>query len=441
MTASLQVSTSSAVPSVSAVSPSAAGSSGSWGSSGSASPGAGVSDTSAPEAPDVVGVAVGFVSSLRRAGLEVSLNSTLLYSEALSVCDVTSRSDLYWAGRACLVHCFEDVVTYDAVFASFWLGSPLSVSGPLAGVSVPVLLQTDSDEADADGDDEQQPAGDVVQVRYSATETLSAKDFADYTDGELEEARRLMARLRWHGPTRPSRRREATRTCRGFLDIRRTVRAALRADGEPVRLHRRVNGHRPRRLVLLLDVSGSMERYARALLRLLHAAVAGRSRVEAFALGTRLTRLTRELSSRDPDRAMQSASGAVLDWSGGTRLGEGLRVFNDEWGCRGMARGALVVILSDGWDRGDPGEMSEQMQRLSRVAHRVVWVNPLKASPGYAPLARGMAAALPYVDDFVEGHNLESLERLAEQVLNETSPRRQPPGSNGWKLVGRAGAQ
>ena len=373
--------------------------------------------------PDAVAVAVGFVSALRRAGLEVSLSSALLYAQALSVCDVERRSSVYWAGRASLVHRFEDVVVYDAVFDSYWMGSPLGMASPVVAVSVPVMLQMDSDDSDAGDEEEERPVGDVVQVRYSSTETLAAKDFAEYTDDEMEEARRLMARLRWDGPTRPSRRSEPSRSCRGRLDVRRTVRAAMRAGGEPVRMHRRVNGRRPRRLVLLLDVSGSMERYARALLRLLHAAVAGHSRVEAFALGTRLTRLTRELSSRDPDRAMVAASAAVLDWSGGTRLGEGLRSFNDQWGCRGMARGALVVILSDGWDRGDPAEMSEQMQRLSRVAHRVVWVNPLKASPGYAPLARGMAAALPYVDDFVEGHNLESLERLASLVLAETGRR------------------
>ena len=368
---------------------------------------------------DPVDVAVGFACALRRAGLEVSLTSSLLYSEALSVCDVSSRTSLYWAGRAALVHRFEDVGVYDAVFGAYWLGHPLGTVSPVAAVSVPVILQVD----DADGTpDEQEPhqGGDVITLRYSPTETLSTKDFADCTDDELEEARRLMGRLRFEGPTRPSRRPEPTRSCRGRLDVRRTVRAAMRSGGEPMRMHRRINGRRPRRLVMLLDVSGSMERYARALLRLVHAAVAGRGRVEAFALGTRLTRLTRELSSRDPDRALRAVSAAVPDWSGGTRLGAGLRTFNDEWGCRGMARGALVVVLSDGWDRGDPAEMSEQMQRLSRVAHRVVWVNPLKASPGYAPLARGMAAALPYVDDFVEGHNLESLERLAELVLAET---------------------
>ena len=373
---------------------------------------------------DPVDVAVGFACALRRAGLEVSLTSALLYAEALSVCDVGSRTSLYWAGRAALVHRFEDVGVYDAVFGAYWLGESLGTAS-VAAVSVPVILQVDHADAAGDSDEDPRSDGDAITLRYSATETLATKDFADYTDSELEEARRLMERLRFAGPTRPSRRPEPTRSCRGRLDVRRTVRAAMRSGGEPMRMHRRVSGRRPRRLVMLLDVSGSMERYARALLRLVHAAVAGRSRVEAFALGTRLTRLTRELSSRDPDRAMRAVSDAVPDWSGGTRLGAGLRAFNDEWGCRGMARGSIVVILSDGWDRGDPEEMSEQMQRLRRVAKRVVWVNPLKASPGYAPLARGMAAALPFVDDFVEGHNLESLERLAELVLTErgTHPR------------------
>jgi uncharacterized protein with von Willebrand factor type A (vWA) domain len=192
------------------------------------------------------------------------------------------------------------------------------------------------------------------------------------------------------------------------------VQTALRNGGDVARLERLAPGMRRRRVVLLLDVSGSMEAYARALVRFAHVAVAARRQVEAFALGTRLTRLTRELSSRDPDEALARASSAVSDWSGGTRLGEALRAFNDEWGVRGMARGAIVVLLSDGWDRGDPDDLAEQMARLHRVAHKVVWVNPLKASPGYQPLARGMAAALPHVDEFVEGHSLASLEQLAE---------------------------
>jgi uncharacterized protein with von Willebrand factor type A (vWA) domain len=174
--------------------------------------------------------------------------------------------------------------------------------------------------------------------------------------------------------------------------------------------------------VLLLDVSGSMEPYARALLHFVHAAVSGRQKVEAFAIGTRLTRVTRELNSRDPDKALAQASTRVTDWSGGTRLGECLRLFNDQWGVRGMARGAIVVVLSDGWDRGDPAVLGAEMQRLQRVSYHMIWVNPLKVSPGYAPLARGMAAALPYVDHFVEGHSMAAMEELA-QVIAMDAPR------------------
>jgi uncharacterized protein with von Willebrand factor type A (vWA) domain len=159
-----------------------------------------------------------------------------------------------------------------------------------------------------------------------------------------------------------------------------------------------------------------MEPYARALVRFLHTVVVARGQVEAFALGTRLTRITRELSSRDPDVALAAAARQVVDWSGGTRLGAGLRTFNDEWGIRGLARGAVVVVISDGWERGGADLLAEQMARLARVAHRIVWVNPLKATPGYAPLAAGMAAALPYVDEFVEGHSLASLEELGEVI-------------------------
>jgi len=166
-------------------------------------------------------------------------------------------------------------------------------------------------------------------------------------------------------------------------------------------------------VVIIADISGSMAPYSRPLLRYAHAAVSGRTKVEAFALGTRLTRLTRELDTRDPDDALRRAADSVEDWSGGTRLGEGLSQFNDQWGTKGMARGAVVVLLSDGWDRGDPQELAAEMARLARVAYRIVWVNPLKASEGYAPLARGMAAALPYVDDFIEGHSLDSLEQLS----------------------------
>jgi len=221
-----------------------------------------------------------------------------------------------------------------------------------------------------------------------------------------------MSQLRFIGPPRHSFRYRRSR--RGSRpDLPATVRASLRAGGEPIRRHWREPGERLRRLVVLLDISGSMEPYARAMLRFVHAAVSGRQRVEAFAIGTRLTRMTKELHSRDPDTALAAAGRRVHDWSGGTRLGDCLREFNDQWGVRGMARGAIVVILSDGWDRGDPQVLADQMQRLQRITYQTIWVNPLKVTPGYAPLARGMAAALPFVDDFVEGHSLSAMHELA----------------------------
>jgi hypothetical protein len=255
-----------------------------------------------------------------------------------------------------------------------------------------------------------------VQLRYSPSEVLRAKDFAAYSAEEFDEARRLMADIRLGGALRRTRRPRRSRRSRGRPDLSRTVRRSFRTGGEPVTRSFLESSQRPRRVVLLCDVSGSMEPYTRATLRFLQAAVAGRRRVEAFALGTRLTRLTRELSSRDPDAALRRAASAVADWSGGTRLGEALRTFNDQWGVRGLARGAVIVILSDGWDRGDTTQLTVEMQRLRRVAHRIVWVNPLKASPGYTPVAKGMAAALPFVDELVEGHSLASLEALAGVV-------------------------
>jgi uncharacterized protein with von Willebrand factor type A (vWA) domain len=314
----------------------------------------------------------------------------------------------------------EAIAVYDRVFDEFWTGHAEPEMSVTALESIALAIEDESaDELAADeADDGDGPP--VLVVRASAHELLRAKDFAMCSSDELDETHRLLADLRFTRALRRSRRLRPihrhghTRGAR--LDVRTTVRRSLRAGGEPVQLKQRGPSTRPRRLVLLIDVSGSMDPYTRALLRFAHAAVASGRRVETFALGTRLTRLTRALSSRDPDEAMARASEAVEDWSGGTRLGEGLRTFNDRWGIRGIARGAVIVILSDGWERDDPALLAEQMQRLHRVAHRVVWVNPLKATAGYEPLARGMAAALPHVDNFVEGHSLESLAALAELV-------------------------
>jgi len=348
-------------------------------------------------------LAAGFVQALRDAGIEVPIGATLLYVRALSAVNSVNRSERYWCGRTTLITRSEDFMTYHKVFGKYWVGAEFEEPEQLSS-STTVALD-DQEEGDGDGDAGADDDGEPdVSMRYSAVEVLRDKDFAEYTKTELLELHHLLSRIRVGGALRPSRRLKATK------------RRALANDGEPIERAFRERSEQPRRVVLLLDISGSMEAYSRALLRFVHATVLARGRVEAFALGTRLTRLTREMATLDPDRALSGAAGAVEDWSGGTRLGESLRAFNDEWAVRGMARGAVVVILSDGWDRGEPEVMDEQMARLKRVAYRVVWSNPLKATEGYAPLARGMAAALPHIDEFVEGHSLRALEELAAAV-------------------------
>lgn len=377
--------------------------------------------TSGATTTDAGEIAVAFTWLLRGAGLSVPMSSTIAFTEALVATGIDNRDDTYWAGRATLVRRPEDHETYDRAFKVFWEDRQSADDTAPSEEPVHITLAIDDDTADATDQPDTAEASDeeTIELRFSATEVLRHKDFADYSDQELLEAQQLMTRLRLAGSPRESRRLSGSKGRTARPDLRRTVRAAMKSSGEPFRRHWREPTTRNRRLVLLLDVSGSMEPYARALLRFVHAAVAGRQKVEAFALGTRLTRITRELSSRDPDIALRQTSTRVIDWSGGTRLGDGLRQFNDAWGQRGMARGAIVVILSDGWDRGDPDVLAEQMARLKRVAHRVIWVNPLKVTPGYAPLARGMAAALPYVDAFVEGHSVSALEELAKAISGE----------------------
>ncbi|MFZ9075633.1 MAG: vWA domain-containing protein [Ilumatobacteraceae bacterium] len=361
-------------------------------------------------------MAVAFGRVLRGAGLRVPLDSVVTFVQCLDAVGITDRNRVYWAAHTAMVRRPEDREAFNVAFAVFW--DRISAGeDPHHIAEETVSLAADSD--DAEGDDSTEPGDDSLSLRFSAVETLSKKDFATYSDSELAEAQRLMQRLRFVGSPRRSLRLRHSRSRRAQVDVRRTVRSSFAHLGEPVRRQWRAPSERMRRLVVLLDVSGSMEPYARAFLRFMHAAMVGRQRVEAFTLGTRLTRITRELSHRDPDKALARTSQQVADWSGGTRIGECLRMFNDRWGVRGLARGAIVVVLSDGWDRGNPEVLGEQMQRLSRVAHRVVWVNPLKVTPGYAPLARGMAAALPHVDAFVEGHSLEALEHLAAVIHDD----------------------
>ena len=367
-------------------------------------------------------IAVAFARILRGAGLDVPLDSVIIFVNALGQLGLEDRNDVYWAAHATLIRRHEDTPIFDRAFAVFW-DQRIAIDTTISErelVSMTLLIDDENTSAD---DTAGEPVDDknTIMLRFSSIETLREKDFAEYNPAELREAEQFMSSLRLAGPPKKSLRLIKTNRHGARHDIRRTMRASLQHDGEPIERYWRQPSTRLRRLVVLLDISGSMEPYARALLRFMHAAVVGRQRVEAFTFGTRLTRITKELTSRDPDKALSQTSAQVSDWSGGTRLGECLRTFNDKWGVGGMARGSIFVVLSDGWDRGDPAVFAEQMQRLNRVAYRVIWVNPLKVSPGYAPLARGMAAALPYIDDFVEGHSLEALQHLTEVISRNSN--------------------
>jgi len=367
---------------------------------------------------DPVRVMVGLGRALDSAGLRVGPDRVAEAVRAAVALDPTRRTDLYWAGRLTLCANPDDLPKYDAVFAALTAGDvPRLRPRPQHLVrAVPVTLAV-PDAGDSDDDEETEAGADtVLRAAASTVETLRHKDVT--TLGAAERARldQALAALSLPGESRPSRRRRPS-PHPGAVDPRRTVRALLRSGGEPVRPRWTRRSVRPRPVVLLVDVSGSMSGYADVLLRFAHAATRRRGvRTEVFTLGTRLTRVTREMAGPDPERAMGAVAAAVPDWSGGTRLGVLLREFLDRWGQRGVARGAVVVIMSDGWERDDPALLGAQMRRLALLARRVVWCNPRAGRAGFAPLAGGLAAALPYVDDFVSGHSLAALEQLARIV-------------------------
>ncbi|TAN23606.1 MAG: VWA domain-containing protein [Actinomycetota bacterium] len=367
---------------------------------------------------DFTSLAVGFARVLRGAGVSVPIDRVSSFANALGVLGVTSSDTVYRCARATLISRPEDFAVFDACFRSWWFSHRLASSENVPE-PIHVALEIDDEETQVnDSEDQSQEVEPdlILRLRFSPNEVLASKDFAKCTQAELDEAAKAMDRIALVVPRRRTTRKIPSKTRRGAIDIKKSVKDAIAHNGEPIRVRHRVAGTRPRRIVLLCDVSGSMEPYARALIRFMHSAVAGGIRVEAFTFSTSLTRITKELNWKDPDVAMSRAGQAVRDWSGGTRIGDALRQFNEQFGIRGMARGAIVVIMSDGWDRGEPELVAREMARLSRVAQRVVWVNPLKYTPGYAPLARGMSAALPYVSDFVEGHSLGSLIQLAEVI-------------------------
>lgn len=293
---------------------------------------------------------------------------------------------------------------------------PLPSFDPAQAAQPFLILEETGEEVEDKGSPE--VAG---SFRYSPQEILSQKDFATYSQEEFEAAQPLLTAMRLSAPRRRSRR--LARARRGLLAFGPTLRRAFRSQGEPLRWVFHAPKSKPRRLVFLCDISGSMGDYSRALLLFLHTAVRVHRGVEAFCFGTRLTRVTRELSAGGPEQALARAAAAVVDWAGGTRLGQCLKAFCDRWGQRGMAHGAIFVIMSDGWDRGDPSLLAQQMARLQRFCHRLIWVNPCKGYPGYEPLTLGMSTALPYIDDFLPGHNLASLQSLAA-VISQAFARR-----------------
>jgi uncharacterized protein with von Willebrand factor type A (vWA) domain len=366
-----------------------------------------------PDATDPLAVITRFGRVLRAAGVDADAGRVAAFTEALGHLDAARSRDVYWAGRLTLCADPDDLPRYDAAFGAVF-GRRLVRLGGVPEQVEPVPVPP----AGAAGDDPALSAveGSRQRMRSAASvrEQLHTRDIAGLTADERAELNRLLAAFALPGELRPARRHRPS--ARGPIDRRRTTAAALAAGGEPARLHRHRHRPRPRRVVLLVDISGSMAPYADALLRFAHAARRGAAPVEVFTLGTRLTRVTRALSHRDPQVALRAVAAAVPDWSGGTRLGGLLREFTDVWGQRGMARGAIVVLLSDGWERGDPALLGAQVARLQRLAYRLIWVNPLRGRPGYAPLAAGMAAALPHVDEFVAGHSIEALERVAGLV-------------------------
>ncbi|MGY1806522.1 VWA domain-containing protein [Blastococcus sp. SYSU D00669] len=362
------------------------------------------------ERRDVVDTLLGFARTLRAAGVAASPDRVEAMLAAVGSLDVLDATDVYWAGRLTLCAGPDDLDRYDAAFSA-WFGGDRPRQAPRAPrdreiVSAMAPLDVGS------GEGEQRDDASELAAQASAAEVLRHRDVSELTIAEREHLRRLFTLLRPASPMRPSRRRRPNPL--GAVHPARTVRRALRDGGEVTRLMHRRAAPRPRRVVLLVDVSGSMSPYADALLRFAHVAVRARpSSTEVFTIGTRLTRVTREMRLRDPDKALAASGSAIPDWSGGTRLGEVLKAFLDRWGQRGMARGAVVVVCSDGWERGGSELLGEQMARLRRLAHAVVWVNPHKGREGYEPLTGGMQAALPSIDHFVSGHSLAAFEELS----------------------------
>jgi uncharacterized protein len=356
---------------------------------------------------------------LRRAGVDTHAGRTTDVVQALAHVNLDSRDEVYHTCRALFVHRRDHIPIFDAAFDAFWRahrsdairnrrGNTNAADSRVSVVDMRDLLASGETEGDAPDDDSTTLAG--VQT-WSDRGGVANRDFAEFTADELAEARLALSRLAWNPGERRTRRWIRGRGAR--VDLRRAIAESLRTGGDVVRLPRRRRRIRSRPLVLLCDVSGSMERYSRMLLQFAHAVTRRHERVETFLFSTRLTRVTRELRVSGPDEALSSVSRTVTDWSGGTRIGQAVREFHQRWSRRVLHRGPVVLLISDGWDRGDPVELADQIARLQRSCHRLVWLNPLIGTTDYAPLTRGLQAALPFVDDFLPARTLTNLADLA----------------------------
>jgi hypothetical protein len=360
---------------------------------------------------------------LRGLGLDVNPGRMMDVAHALEFVEIGRKADFYNTARSLLVHRREDLTLFDQAFQLFWRVPPEGYAIKLPAktpprrkplVRPPVLREPKDDEGDGQPRQEQPPLLEVTQT-YSANEVLRHKDFAEMSGEELAEVKHLMARLIWQLGERRTRRREPGKG--HWLDMRRTVRRNLRYGGEILRWAEREPRHKPRPLVFLADISGSMERYSRLLLHFIYGLTMGLDQpVESFVFSTQLTRITRQISHKNIDQALREVGHTVNDWAGGTRIGEAVKHFNFDWGRRVLGRGAVVLIISDGWDRGEPQLLGQEMGRLHRSCHRLIWLNPLLGSAEYEPLTRGIQAALPHIDDFLPVHNLASLEDLAARL-------------------------
>jgi uncharacterized protein len=360
---------------------------------------------------------VDFAHELRAAGLTVGTGDVLMYTSAMVPLDPTDLLDLYWAGRTTLVSRRDDIAVYDRVFRQFFLAEGaqaaalLTLKATTAAEAEAALVMPGTDPGPEE--DEEKP---VLGWMASDVDALKHRSFAACTPAELAALRRIMARIRLTPPRRRTRRTRPASAGRS-PDLRKTIRDSMRMHGEPAELYFRQRRTRLRPLILILDVSGSMADYSRHLLQFAHTARHAAAKVEVFCFGTRLTRVTKALEHRRPDTALAQAARTVVDWDGGTRIGQSLDTFIRRWGRGGLCRGGVVVICSDGLDRGDPDQLAAAMARLSRLCYRIVWLNPHKGDDrNFRPSTLGMIVAAPHIDLLLSGHDLASLEQLAEML-------------------------